>query len=372
VYILSVEFITKSSYTALAKMETWMSWALTLAIAGAAYFYYFHMNNDNAAARGRSTTGKSATSSLKDAVDWTESESKPKAAQKSKAKAPRKSVKTAVQDAGNKASATLAQATSGTEDDSPVASPVAVTNKTPSGKDVSDMLGPQRATSPVMSIKPSEKPARVVKQTQKAEVAQETKKQRQNRKKVEEAKVARDEEEKQRKARLETQLRTAREARGEPAKNGLQQAKAPASNPWTEVPSRGAVQPPKQAPTAQLLDTFEETPAPASQPAASNGKSTKPATYNGLPSEEEQLRLAMEDSAWTTVPKGGKTKRKTVNEEVAEEKDEVTVQKQQPSKPARATEAVKPENTKPTSRYQILAEEFNPKTGDDVDAWEVM
>jgi len=310
-------------------------------------------------------------------VNW-DSESKPKAAQKPKPKAPRKSVKATVQDAGNKAAATVSQAvpksvSSADESDSKVAPPAAAINKAPSGKDVSDMLGERAASPAVMSIKPSEKPARSVKgQTQKAEVVQETKKQRQNRKKVEEAKAAREEEEKARKALEEKQRRVAREARGEPAKNGLGQSKPPASNPWTEVPSRGAVQPPKAASSGQLLDTFEAPVQTATKTAApTNGAAKTAAPVSTLPSEEEQMRLAMEDSAWTTVPKGGKPKRKTVNEELAEELSEVTTKPQQSAKPVRPTEVIK-ENKNPSSRYQILAEEFNPKTGDDADDWAVM
>ncbi|EUC44586.1 hypothetical protein COCMIDRAFT_97851 [Bipolaris oryzae ATCC 44560] len=347
-------------------METWMSWAMFLAIGAAAYWYYAHQNNDGVA-RGRSTTGKSTTNSLKEAVNW-DSETKPKQKQP-KAKAPRKSAKPA-QDTSGKATAPKAAPVAQEE----VAPPAASIAKAPSGKDVSDMLGERSVSPSVVSIKPSEKPAKSVKaQTQKAEVAQETKKQRQNRKKAEEAKAAREEEEKQRKALEEKQRRTAREARGEPAKNG-QQSKPPASNPWTEVPSRGAVQPPKSAPTGQLLDTFEApTPAPAATaPAPTNGKNTTSGPYNSLPSEEEQLRLAMEDSAWTTVPKGGKTKRKTVNEELAEERDDInTVKASQPAKPVRPTETLR-ESKNPSSRYQILAEEFNPKTGDEIDDWAVM
>jgi hypothetical protein len=358
-------------------MEPWMSWVVFLAIGGAVYWYYMHQGN-TAVARGRSTTGKPTTNSLKDAINWDSSEKKPKAAQKSaKPKAPRKSVKTAVQDAGNKAAATLSQAApkqASDDDSSAVAPPAAYTDKAPSGKDVSDMLGERAASPVVMSIKPSEKPARSVKaQTQKAEVATESKKQRQNKKKVEEAKAAREEEEKARKALEEKQRRVAREARGEPAKNGLGQSKPPASNPWTEVPSRGAVQPPKPASTGQLLDTFEAPTQSTTTAAAPTNGSTKTSTpLNTLPSEEEQMRLAMEETAWTTVPKGGKTKRKTVNEEIAEELNNVTTTKpQQSAKPVRPTEAIK-ENKNPSSRYQILAEEFNPKTGDDADDWAVM
>ena len=356
-------------------MEPWMSWAVFLAIGGAVYWYYMHQGN-TADVRGRSTTGKSTTSSLKEAVNWDSSEKKPKAAKKT-TKAPRKSVKTAVQDAGNKAADTLKQAAPKQAADEEVAPPAAYTNKAPSGKDVSDMLGERSVSPAVMSIKPSEKPAKSVKaQTQKAEVATESKKQRQNRKKAEEAKAAREEEEKARKALEEKQRRVAREARGEPAKNGLGQSKPPASNAWTEVSSkasRGAVQPPKPAPTGQLLDTFEAPAQTATTTTApTNGAAKASAPLNNLPSEEEQMRLAMEDSAWTTVPKGGKTKRKTVNEELAEELGNVTETKpQQSAKPVRPTEVIK-ENKNPSSRYQILAEEFNPKTGDDADDWAVM
>jgi hypothetical protein len=356
-------------------METWMSWAVVLAIGAAAYWYYVHQNNE-AIARGRSTIGKSTTNSLKDAINW-DNESKPKA-KPAKKQAPRKSVKTAVQEAGNKAAATLSQvapaavanATSYDE-----AKPVA-SKKAPSGKDVSDMLETRSASPSVLSIKPSEKAARPAKaQTPKPEVAQETKKQRQNKKKVEEAKAAREEEEKERKALEERQRRTAREARGEPAKNGLGQSKPPATNAWTEVPSRGAVQVPKAAFSNQFLDTFEAPSAAANTTAGAaptNGTKTATPSYNGLPSEEEQLRLAMEDSAWTTVPKAGKQKRKTVNEELADELAEVGITQTQPSKPVRPAEATKAENKIPSSRYQILAEEFTPKTGDDADDWAVM
>jgi len=46
-----------------------MSWVVFLAIGGAAYWYYMHQGN-TADTRGRSTTGKSTTSSLKEAVSW--------------------------------------------------------------------------------------------------------------------------------------------------------------------------------------------------------------------------------------------------------------------------------------------------------------
>ncbi|KAI8936219.1 hypothetical protein NX059_006644 [Plenodomus lindquistii] len=359
-------------------MQTWQSWAIFLAIAGAAYFYY--NQSSNAAERGRSATRTPLTGSLKDSVQWSDSEKKPKAQKQAKAKAPRKSVKSAVQEVGNKVEAALAAAapTSDADDDSsPVASPVAPSNKAPSGRDVSDMLGSQRAAPAVLSVKPAEKPARAAKpQLQKTESTQETKKQRQNRKKVEEAKIAREEEEKVRQALLEKQRRTAREARGEAAKNGLQQGKPPASNAWTTVPSRGAVQPPASAPTGQLLDTFEAASTGSNSDAPTNGTAQTAASNNALPSEEEQVKMAMEDSAWTTVPKGGKKTRKTVNEEIMEEMankaNKTSVQQASlPVKPVRPTQAVKPENQRTSSRYQILSEDFTPSHPQDSD-WPVV
>ncbi|KAF1841028.1 uncharacterized protein K460DRAFT_294550 [Cucurbitaria berberidis CBS 394.84] len=366
-------------------METWMSWAVFLGIAGAAYWYY--NQNTGAIARGRSTTRTPTASSLKDAAQWTDSERKPKAAPKpakpAKAKAPRKTVKTTVQEVANKAEAYLSTASSTADADadddlSPVASPAIASNKAPSGRDVSDMLGNQAAVPSVLSIKPSEKHSRPAKpQAQKADVSQETKKQRQNKKKVEEAKAAREVEEKQRQALLEQQRRTAREARGESAKNGLQAAKAPTSNAWTAVPSRGAaqggpVQAPASASTGQLLDTFEAAPTTSSSNAPTNGTTSTSDSYNGLPSEEEQLRLAMEDSAWTTVPKGGKKQRKTINDELLEEGSNFSaVQEHVPAKPVRPTQAMKPENQKPSSRYQILSEPYIAQGNDDSD-WPVV
>ncbi|KAH9870289.1 hypothetical protein IAQ61_005762 [Plenodomus lingam] len=358
-------------------MQTWQSWAIFLAIAGAAYWYY--NQNSHAGERGRSATRTPIGGALKDSVQWSDSDNKkPKAVQKqAKAKAPRKSVKSAVQEVGNKVEAALATAspTSDADDDSSrAASPVAPSNKMPSGKDASDMLDSQRAAPAVLNLKPADKPARSAKpQVKKTESTQETKKQRQNRKKVEEAKAAREEEEKERQALLEKQRRTAREARGEAAKNGLQQAKAPASNAWTTVPSRGAVQPPASAPTGQLLDTFEAASTGSTSDAPTNGTAQSAASFNGLPSEEEQLRLAMEDSAWTTVPKGGKKVRKTVNEELMEESNNNIAAEQaaQPVKAVRPTPALKPENQKASSRYQILSEDFAPSHPQDSD-WPVV
>jgi hypothetical protein len=368
-------------------METWVNWALFLAIVGAGYLYY--SQNQRGVTRGRSTATRPTTaSSVTDTAQWLDTEVKAKAAKATKAvkaKAPRKSVKSAVQETGNKVEAYLstASSTAGADADddlSPVASPTSNAVKAPSGRDVSDMLGTQAGAPSVLSIKPSEKPARAAKpQAPKAEAPQESKKARQNRRKVEEAKAAREEEEKQRQTLLEKQRRTAREARGEPAKNGLKAATAPASNAWTTVRSGGAVQAPSSVPTGQLLDTFDAASTASSSEAPTNGTAMTPDSMsnsgynNNALSEEEQVKLAMEDTtAWETVAKGKKQKKKTAG--VDEDSDSVTPQVAQPVKPVHIDKYVRPalsENKKPSSRYQILQEEF-VGGADNADDWPVV
>ena len=126
-----------------------MNWAIFLVIAGAIGFYYTQQNQGP-------TRGRSATRTAKDApLDWidTATKSKPAKQVQTKAKAARKSVKSAVEEVGKKAGAVVSAASSsagadGDDDLSPVTSPAfrpLATNKAPSGKDVSDMLGPQSA-----------------------------------------------------------------------------------------------------------------------------------------------------------------------------------------------------------------------------------
>ncbi|CAD0094858.1 unnamed protein product [Aureobasidium mustum] len=162
--------------------------------------------------------------------------------------------------------------------------------------DVSDMLEPASAGPSVLRLTGSDKPTKANQPRQSQAQEQETKKQRQNRKKVEERRLQREAEEKERQVLLETQRRTVREARGEPAKNGV--PVPPTSSAWAADVAKRATQPPAVAVTgesAPLLDTFDQS--------ASTGAS-----------EEDQLRLAkqisQDDSGWNTVPKGKKQQKK--------------------------------------------------------------
>lgn len=210
------------------------------------------------------------------------------------------------------------------------------------------MLDPREKVPSVLKISASDKPARPAKpQQQRAETPQETKKQRQNRKKAEEAKLQREAEEKERQVLLEQQRRTARIARGEPAKNGLQPSKAPANNAWASGR-------PEITPAANgLLDTYEpESAKPHGNTAPSNGAAPGGANgwANGL-SEEEQVKMALEDTAWETVPKGKKQRKTKAAEEVTESPDtKPTIQEPVPVKSASVEEKVpakKAENKSP-------------------------
>jgi hypothetical protein len=340
-------------------MQTWLSWGLVLAIAGAAYFYY-SQKDGRVQTRGRSTVPKTP-------VQWTDTETKPKSAAKNTkakkankaAEKPVKSVKNAVQEVGKNVEAYLSTAsTAGADADddlTPATSPSLGAVQNPSGKNVSDMLEPQ-AIRQILKIGATDKQARPAKpQQQRSETQEKTKKQRQNEKKKEEAKVAREAAEAERKKLAEQQRRTAREARGEPARNGLQSAQAPTSNAWSRPAAQAA---PAAAPVSgQLLDTIDNVSTASSSEAATNGTAPTPdsTSYSNLPSEEDQLRLAMEDSAWTTVPKGKKAK-KTKNVDEGSDSGASAEPAPAPVKAAKPAAPVKKaENVKPASRFEVLS-----------------
>lgn len=77
-------------------------------------------------------------------------------------------------------------------------------------------------------------------------------------------------------------------------------------------------------------------------------------------------------SAWETVAKGKKQKKKAVGGD--EDVEAVTPQPVQPVKPVQIDKIVRPtiaENKKPSSRYQILQEEF-VGGADNADDWPVV
>ncbi|KAF4632416.1 hypothetical protein G7Y89_g5708 [Cudoniella acicularis] len=196
---------------------------------------------------------------------------------------------------------------------------------------VSDMLEQPTPGPSVLKITEPTTPARPKKAKAPATFeAVETKKQRQNRKKAEAKKEAREEEEKERKILMEKQRRTAREAEGRAAKDGsaFMAAKAPIESAWT-APSAGTGNGTKSVENnVQLLDTYEpsavKAPTPATVPAEALYSESEQAgsdwqhNFSALPSEEEQTRIAIEESDnWKTVK--AKERRKRENKPTAKD-----------------------------------------------------
>lgn len=194
--------------------------------------------------------------------------------------------------------------------------------------DVSDMLEPVPAGPTIMRVTSPSKPQKEKGARQSKEEVVETKKQRQNRQRAEERRLQHEADEEARKALEEKQRRAAREARGEPAKNGMQTSKPPANNAWTAKTGAAVNGKSTNATnanhTAPLLDTFDVESNSSSNggPEASTAAtSTSSAQWA---SEEEQLAQAMrqseDESGWTTVAQPKKQKKKTpVAETVASE-----------------------------------------------------
>lgn len=184
------------------------------------------------------------------------------------------------------------------------------TEKARSAGDVSDMLEKPASGPSVIKItgEYQEKP----KKAPKAPEVKESKKQRQNRRKVEERVAQREADERARKQLEESQRRSAREARGEPAKNGLGVANAP-SSVWTSGANGASGQSEVRAVNGntQLLDTFDHDAASVSSNDGANTTVTTPATnasvLEDIPSEEAQLQMLAEMSGWNEV--NGKKKK---------------------------------------------------------------
>ncbi|EOD43824.1 uncharacterized protein LTHEOB_9123 [Neofusicoccum parvum] len=244
--------------------------------------------------------------------------------------------------------------TNGADADAEVSPALSPALKASSSRDVSDMLEAPAAGPSVLRLTESTNPAPAKKQQKKAAPEPtETKKQRQNRKKAEQAKALREEEEKERKVLAEKQRRTAREARGEPAKNGLSAGPTSAPSVWTQKET------PKTNGGGALLDTFEHDGGSTASSAnlAASGTSASTAGTNwerDLPSEEEQLRLVMEDSTWSTVEtKGKKGKKKTQTEPETEQFAVKTPE----------VRSLPLTETTNTSRSNTLSSDFEPANG---------
>lgn len=182
---------------------------------------------------------------------------------------------------------------------------------------VSDMLETPTAGPSVLRLtEPSQPPRPSAPKQMKAVQPQENKKQRQNKAKAEAKKAEREQAEKERRVLLEKQRKTAREAEGRPAKNGVPVSAPLKSNAWSNSANGTAAGRP--APTGEmggstlLLDTFDDTSEATNgikqnvglkrDPQASVGDAKL--SESNWPSEEEQMRMLEEmdgSGSWQTV-----------------------------------------------------------------------
>jgi len=178
------------------------------------------------------------------------------------------------------------------DDFSPAASPAL------NSGDVSDMLEPTPSGPTSIRLTAPTNPQKQRAPKQAKEEIVESKKARQNRKKVEERRIQREAEEKDRKALEERQRRTAREARNEPAKNGIPVARAPASNSWTAAPTTAGAAV-NGASNGPLLDTFDAESTGSSTGGLENSTAATSATEDAQVAQA--VKESEDESGWTTV-----------------------------------------------------------------------
>lgn len=188
------------------------------------------------------------------------------------------------------------------DDFSPAASPAL------NSGDVSDMLEPTQSGPTSIRLTAPLNPQKQRAPKQAKEEIVESKKARQNRKKVEERRIQREAEEKERKALEERQRRAAREARGEPARNGIPVARAPVNSAWdgknaTSATTGANVNGSSNGP---LLDTFDAESTGSSTGGLENSTAATSIT-EANPSSYDDAQLAQavreseDESGWTTV-----------------------------------------------------------------------
>ena len=356
-------------------MEPWLSWASAIAIGGAAYLYYRNARDDKRSSRRK---GQAEKPSLAQSRQHHDKQSRrgdlPSAHQNSASTVPSESTsKSSKTSRGRKAarglspgleSAALSTSETGSshEDDtddrdwakqlqaakkgvrlssqskagnvSPVShngmnhtpGSTPQTYDVPSNDDVSDMLEPPSKGPSVVPLTGEAASKRSV-DRQTTPQPHETKKQRQNRKKNEEKKQILQDQEDDRRIQMENQRRAAREARGEPSKNGLVEATAPTGPAWSKSPvlpnttshqvrinsNHTTPQP------VQLSDTLaDENLNRGSRQSTHESKSMSLQSTGiddvALPSEEAQIEWingVNGDVGWNEVTKNKKMKKKS-------------------------------------------------------------
>ena len=227
---------------------------------------------------------------------------------------------------------------------------------------ISDMLEAPAPGPSVLKVTAPTNPVQSKKaRPQAAPEPAETKKQRQNRKKAELKKAAREEEEEERKVLLEKQRRTAREAEGRAAKDGsaFMATKTPANNAWTAPQaSTSSNAGASKGKSIDLLDTFNPATTKAAEvhnSGSEQASSDWQKLASTLPSEEEQLRLALEDSDnWETVQSKEQRKAKKATKPTQQEEKKGTASEKENQHPAPAQHQHVP--TAPGKKWEMHLE----------------
>ena len=214
--------------------------------------------------------------------------------------------------------------------------------------DISDMLEKQAPGPSVLRLtgssdSSSANKARPQKEFQPAE----TKKQRQNRKKLDDRKLEREAAERERQSMMENQRRTAREARGEPARNGIPIGKPPAVSAWAAQTINRVTEAPVPSTTANgapLLDTFE----PESSLGVNDSAAATSTTSRQFHSDNDATGIATsaDQTGWNTV---GKKKQRKANSDTEEVASPPVIAE----KPAVAAPVVQPTKA-PSNNYALL------------------
>jgi type II secretory pathway pseudopilin PulG len=257
-----------------------------------------------------------------------------------------------------------------------------VTSPTLQAGDVSDMLELTPAGFTTVRVTAAKNPVKEKAPRQKKEETVETKRQRQNKQKKEREQEIRKEQEAQRQQQLENQRRTAREARGEPAKNGVPVSKPPVNNPWAA--SKPVETKDDSAPlivtgsSPTLLDTFDVESTASSNPGLE--PSTGPTSTSDEPtqrdlamlSEEEQFNMAKKESedssGWTTAAPKKQKKKANANGDINGESIEAKpVQK--PEAPA-SKPAINGSVHNKANGFTALEDQYEDQGVDDPSNWD--
>ncbi|KXT13768.1 hypothetical protein AC579_6593 [Pseudocercospora musae] len=167
---------------------------------------------------------------------------------------------------------------------------------------VDDMLEPTTSGPNSLRITAPTKPVKEKTNKPKKEAQEETKKARQNRQRKEAEQAARAQADAEQKRLMEQQRRIAREARGEPARNGVTISSVPVKNPWADENAARDAEVASSGNQAPLLDTFDVESNSSSNAGISTAATS---TTDNVGSGDDDLSRALaesnHESGWSEV-----------------------------------------------------------------------